>query len=165
MILESEGLVVSKSNGRAVIKLSERDIQGLYDVRIALERLAVHLAARNVAPANSAALLRSLQKMEEAVARQDAEGFNRCDIELHRLVWEQSANEHLVKALNLMFGPILMLISRHTGYYDWSESLRFHEDMVAYINAGDSDAAEKSLIQHLENARQRSLGLVAKGLL
>lgn len=47
MQLEAEGLVVGKPNGRCVIELIERDIDGLYQVRQALEKLAVRLAAQN----------------------------------------------------------------------------------------------------------------------
>jgi DNA-binding GntR family transcriptional regulator len=163
--LESEGLVVSKPNGRAVIRLTERDIQGLYDVRIVLETLAIRLAAQNKCADTCDALLRGLDSMRAAIDLHDASAFQRDDIEMHRLIWEQSSNVHLVKALTMMMGPIFMLISRHASHYDWAETLRLHEEMVVFVQAGDAAAAEKSIVQHLENARRRSLGLFEKGML
>ena len=46
--LEREGLLVSKPNGRYVIELTEHDIRELYQVRNALEKLAVELVTQNI---------------------------------------------------------------------------------------------------------------------
>lgn len=165
ILLEQEGLVTSTSAGRSVIKLTESDVHGLYDVRIALERLAAHLAAQNRQSHNGDALQASMQFMRDAIDRKDAAAYQRSDMDMHRLVWEQSGNIHLVKALSMMVGPIFMLISRHAAFYDWRETLRLHEEMVNLISAGDAPAAEESVARHLENARRRSIGLLEKHLL
>jgi DNA-binding GntR family transcriptional regulator len=163
--LEGEGLVVSKPIGRAVIQLTEHDVHGLYDVRIALETLAIRQAAQNKCNDTCQALARGLDSMRAAMGSHDAQAFQRTDMDMHRLIWAQSGNVHLVKALTMMIGPIFMLISRHASVYDWMETMRLHEDMVACVIAGDATAAEHNIARHLENARQRSLGLFQRGML
>ena len=165
MELETEGLVVSRSNGRCVIELTERDIRELYQVRLALEKLAVRLAAQNACSEHCEAIKRALAEMQQAVQRGDSDTYRKSDLEIHQLLWQQAGNAHLVRILSSMVGPIFMLVARHSAHYDWTETLHLHEDLVDRIFAGDADEAEASMERHTENARQRSLKLYARGLL
>jgi DNA-binding GntR family transcriptional regulator len=165
MQLEAEGLVVSKPAGRSVIALTERDIDELYQVRMALEKLAARQAAANISPQNRQALARLVEQMRKAVENGDQTAYAGSDLEIHRLIWQQSGNAHLMRVLSRMIGPIFMLVSRHIYHYDWSETMHLHEDLADRIGAGDADAAEASMERHTENARQRSLRLYSQGLL
>lgn len=165
MQLESEGLVVAKSNGRCVIEITERDIHELYQVRLVLEKLAVRLAAENASEADIAALCNKAQEMQRAIADNDRLAYRRNDLETHRLIWEMSGNAHLVRTLHAMLGPIFMLVSRHADHFDWSETRSLHEELITCICAGKADGAEVSIERHIENAHQRSLKLFARGLL
>ncbi len=165
MQLEAEGLVVDKPNGRCVIKLTERDIQELYQVRLVLEKLAVRLATERISEEGKTVLCAKAQEMQAAIANNDRRTYRRNDVETHRLIWEMSGNSHLVRALQAMVGPIFMLVSRHADYFDWSETRSLHEDLIRCICAGDVDGAEASIERHIENARQRSLKLFAQGVL
>lgn len=157
MQLEAEGLVVSKPGGRCVIELTEPDVRELYQVRLALERLAVKLATLNTSPQNRTALLDKLQEMRDAFADRDARAYPRNDVEIHGLVWQQAGNRHLLNTLNSMVGPIFMFVARNAEQFDWGETLGLHEDLVHSINVGDVRAAEQSIEHHLNNALQRSL--------
>lgn len=158
--LEREGLVVSRSNGRHVIELTERDIRELYQVRLNLEKLAVELASQNNTPANCARLAAKLQEMKDAAARGDAQTYRECDVETHRLIWQQSGNRHLLHVLNSMVGPIFMFVSWHAEKFDWNVTLELHEDLVNQINAGDAVAAVVNIERHLNNALSRSLRIL-----
>lgn len=165
MQLEAEGLVVGRSNGRCVIELTERDIQELYQVRLVLEKLAVRLAAQNINEAGRVTLCAKAQEMQTAIINNDHRAYRRNDLETHRLIWEMSGNAHLVRALQAMLGPIFMLVSRHADHFDWSETRSLHDDLIKCICAGDVEGAEANIERHIENARQRSLKLFARGLL
>ena len=165
MQLEAEGLVVGTSNGRRVIELTERDILELYQVRLTLEKLAIRLAAQNACSEHCDALQRALEAMRVAVKRGDSDTYRKSDLEIHRLLWQQSGNAHLVRILTSMVGLIFMFVARSSAHYDWTETLRLHEDLVGRIMAGDADAAEASMERHTEQSRQRSLMLLARGLL
>lgn len=160
MQLEKEGLVVSKSDARYVIELTERDIRELHAIRLVLEQLAVDLAAQNTNARNRAAQNAMLHKMEEAIANRDQGAFARADVEGHTLVWEQAGNLHLKNTLHSMIGPIFMFMANSAEYYDWNETLELHRDLVKCINAGDREAAQASIKRHLQNSCERSVGVL-----
>jgi DNA-binding GntR family transcriptional regulator len=155
--LEQEGLVVSKSDGRYVVELSERDVRELYQVRRRLERLAVELATQNTSPENRAALLVKLQEMRDAVSHKDRYAYTTNDVETHCLIWRQADNRRLLEILNTMLGPIFMFVASNAFHYDWNETLELHEDLANSINSGDVDLAVASLDRHVDSALHRSL--------
>lgn len=159
MELEKEGLVVSKPSGRHVIKLTERDVRELYKVRLVLERLAAELAAQHTCPENRSALTAKLEAMRAAVAEGDRSKHVAADVEMHWLVWKQADNEHLLRMLDSMIGPVFMFVSNNADEFDWQETLGLHEDLAESVNSGDAGAAGKSIERHLDNALQRSLSI------
>lgn len=155
--LEQEGLVVTRSGGRYVIKLTSQDVRELYQVRLALERLAVALAAQNTTPENCARLNQSLDDMRQAITKHDRSQHIEADVVMHWLVWQQANNQHLLRMLSSMIGPVFMFVANNASAYDWEETLALHEDMVTCINAGSIPAAVESIERHLDNALHRSL--------
>jgi DNA-binding GntR family transcriptional regulator len=103
-ILEAEGLVVSRPDGRYVIELTEKDVRDIHALRCTLEQLAVELAAANANPKNRAALQTRLQALEEAVASGNPEACTKCDMALHRAIWQQAENPHLLRVLDSVRG-------------------------------------------------------------
>ena len=162
MELESEGFVVSKPGGRHVIELSERDVRERYQVRLALETLAVELATQRSTPEHQAALLAKFQELEEAVARRDYRADMNVNVEFHQLIWEQANNHHLSKILNTVIGAF-MFVARPIEPEEWGELLQLDRELVACINSGDVAAARGSIKRHLEVALRRSLQAVARG--
>jgi len=163
--LEKEGLVVSKSDARYVITLTERDIRELSQVRRVLEKLAAELAARNSSPENRAALLALLQKMKEGLARRDHHAYRSSDVEIHRLIWSQADNDHLAQALNSTVGPIFMFVAGDTEHYDWDENMAIHEDLVAHVANGDVVAAQESIDRHSDYSLAHALRVCRRGSL
>jgi DNA-binding GntR family transcriptional regulator len=158
MELEREGLVVSKLNGRYVIKLSKADVQNLFQVRLELEQLAVTLAAQHAASANCIALQANLQQMQQAIQQNDRYAYAKSDLEAHELIWQQARNPYLLKMLSSIVGPIFMFIASHADFQtDWQETLQMHEELASAICAGDSDRAVQSITGQLENSLQLSL--------
>src|SRR5688500_4484920 len=84
MDLEREGLVVSRPNGRYVIKLVSQDIEQLFEIRLVLERLAVSAAAANHSPQHCAALRANLGDMAAAITANDRDVYVRADLEAHQ---------------------------------------------------------------------------------
>jgi len=161
--LEAEGLVVSQSNGRYVIEISEQDIFELYQVRLSLETLAAELAAKNNSPDNREALTKKLQDMKAAITNNNAEAFLESDVEIHRLIWFQANNRHLLKPLNGMIGPISMFMARHSKYYSFDLfTLDLHVDLVQCINDGNVQGAQDAMKRHMGEALQRSLNVFLK---
>jgi DNA-binding GntR family transcriptional regulator len=158
MDLEHEGLIVSRSNGRYVINLNRAMIEQLFQVRIALESLAVEQATAHLSPDNCAALHLSLTHMRAAIARNDRDGYVQSDLAAHRLIWAQARNPYLIKMLNSILGPIFMFISKHTAYQpDWNETLQLHEELTEFICAGEVEQAVQSIRAQLGTSLRLSI--------
>lgn len=154
--LEIEGLVTSRHNGRYVIEISERDIHQLFEVRLALERLAVKLATQNTTPERAKELRSKMQAMRNAGARNDIATYVRNDFEIHQLIWDQAENHYLNDALKTLTGPIYMFITNNSGFFGWEETLDLHEDLIESINSGDPQAAEESIELHMKDGIRRA---------
>ena len=155
--LQKEGLIESNSNRRCVVDLSERDIRELSQVRLALETVAVELAAENSSSENRTELLDNLERMRIALAKRDQRDFPRLDIEAHRLIWQQSENRHLLATLKTIVGPIFMVVFQNAEHHDWSATLELHTDLIRHINVGDKRGARESVKEHLDEAASRAL--------
>jgi DNA-binding GntR family transcriptional regulator len=154
--IQNDGLIVSKSDGRYVIELSEQDIGKLYQVRHVLEGLAVELAAQNTSPEHAEALRNKLRDLREAVARKDRIAYVRNDIELHRLIWEQADNPYLLELLRTLTGPIYMFVADNANTISWEVALELHENLIGSINAGDVDLARQYLERHMDEGLHRA---------
>lgn len=158
-ILEAEGLVVSRPDGRYVIELTEKDVRDIHALRCTLEQLAVELAAANASPKNRAALQTRLQALEEAVASGNPEACTKCDMALHRAIWQQAENPHLLRVLDSVLGAIFVLADRVKlyGSEDFERMLSGHRKLVEHVVAGDGDGAARVLEAHLKSSLAESL--------
>ena len=154
--LERAGLVVSRPNGRYVLEIGEQDIQQLYEVRLALERLAVERAAQNMTPERAGALRGKLNQMSEATAHEDLSGYVQADFEVHLLIWRQADNPHLLNALRTLAGPIYMFIANNSGFSGWDQTLDVHEDLVESVTAGDAARSVASIEGHMADSVRRA---------
>jgi DNA-binding GntR family transcriptional regulator len=79
IILEAEGLVVSRSDGRYVIELAEKDVRDIHELRWTLELPAAERAAANISDENRQVLNDRLVEMEAALDSRDSAACTRCD--------------------------------------------------------------------------------------
>jgi DNA-binding GntR family transcriptional regulator len=157
--LERQGLVVSKPGGRYVIQLDEEGVRHLYQIRLALEQLAVELAAQRITPGGKDALQRQLDAMRRAVDANDPEGYVASDLEMHALIWQQAQNPYLLDMLHAMIGPIFMFIATQTRVQEnWRETLELHEALCRAIGDRDTPGA----LHWIEAHMQRSLALAVE---
>jgi DNA-binding GntR family transcriptional regulator len=162
MQLENEGLVVSKPSGRYVIKLTERDVRELNQIRVALEKLAVNLVIEHTSDEELSRLSKKLDEMRHAVETKDTRLYVQDDVEIHRLIWDLSGNTHLQRIFNSMMGPIFIFAANHARAYDWGVTLSLHEDLIGNILERDREQTHKAVERHMEDALQRSLGLLSQ---
>lgn len=153
MDLERDGLIVSKPGGRYVIELTEIDIRRLYQLRLALEKLALELTIALLRPEGLALLEGKLNDMRAAITRGDIAAYTASDLELHKIIWQLADNPYLIHMLNSMIGPIFMFIASQASIVeDWQESLQLHERMIAQLAARDIAAALKTMEAHTNHS-------------
>jgi len=99
--LEIQGFVRKiPQRGTYITDLSREDVAKLYEVRMALEVVAVRKAAQNMTDAALVELRASLDRMTAAANALNLAEYHRRDIEFHRVLWRLSGNEHLTAALD-----------------------------------------------------------------
>jgi DNA-binding GntR family transcriptional regulator len=159
IILEAEGLVVSRSDGRYVIELAEKDVRDIHELRWTLERLAAERAAANISDENRQVLNDRLVEMEAALASGDSAACTRCDTALHQTIWQQAENPYLLRMLDSVLGAIFVLIDRGKVYGRGASPgmLRSHQRIVVPILAGDVEGAGREMVQHLKEGLAESL--------
>ena len=161
MELEGQGLIISKPGRRFVIELKRDDILNLYQIRTALERLAVEAAVRNITPRSSATIEAKYQELKHAAESNDLNGFARADLEIHEAIWQISANPQLIRMLHSIIGPTFMLISNQTGMVEnYLDTLELHANLVEAICAKDIEKAMQALAVHMDDSLNLSMRLL-----
>jgi DNA-binding GntR family transcriptional regulator len=159
LVLEAEGLVVSRPDGRYVIELTEKDVRDIHRLRETLECLAAELAAGQIDDENRAQLWAAVAALEKAVASDDPAACTRADMALHRAIWRQADNPHLLRVLDAVLGAVFVLAERIKLYGDPDQCAMVadHRELVAAIAAGDAAAASETLQRQLRSALEHSL--------
>lgn len=152
--LHAEGLVVIEPNRGTVCRpLEPKDLGDLYDLRSALEQLAVRIAAQarvDLRPAT--ADLRA--EATAATERGDLPRLIALDAAFHAGLAERAGNEHLAHALAACWSQIM----RGMHYYFtlevypadvWSE----HVALADLVALGDAECAVARMGEHLGHSR------------
>lgn len=152
-MLESELLVESvPRRGMYVKQLSLAEMHELYEVREAIECLAIRLCCRNCNPAQIEQL-RALWKPFEGRKRINTPAYQAADDRFHSLLLEYAGNSILKKTYRLSFlqaRVIQMGLMRPP-----SETLQEHLAMVEAIASRDESAAIEVMSLHLQRSKAR----------
>lgn len=176
-ILESEGLLTVERGARggarvsrptasivaqaAGIALQTRDatVADLYEARTIIEPPAARLAAER-APKRAAAALRRHLAHEKSVMH-DIDAVTSAIADFHRILLEECGNQTLAVVGLALHGVVERHLkavqrARPRPEADREKQLRFglksHERLIAHIEAGDGDAAERHWVAHMNAA-------------
>lgn len=157
MQLEREGLVVTRSSGRYVVELDERQFREIFQIRLVLETLAAELAAARACPEHAGELAAKLAEMRAAIEGSDYDAFSRADMELHHVIWRQAGNERLAETLRSLLGPFFLYVASNAHVFDWETDLTLHHELVDRIVAGDSAGVRDSLRRDFAESQEALL--------
>ena len=150
--LRQEGLVVHHPHqGMFVRELTAEDVIHIYDVRVALESVAIRQLARTgTAPPEFKALLEKMQTAARANRIRDLIGLG---YEFHHVLCASSKNPLLVEFLDRMSIQVRLALEvdsieylRHQGPQDFVDA---HAALVAVIEEGDEEQAANALQHHV----------------
>jgi DNA-binding GntR family transcriptional regulator len=155
--LEREGLISSQANRRSIVaRLSGRDLEEVYTIRLALERLAVQYAVHYAQLSDFAAMEANTQALEDAIARgiteQEAATL---DIGFHDLLYRSARHQKVLDAwLNIRSQVYLFLLSRNLANADFRERVisRGHSELLDALTKRDEKLAVQSIEKHLRSA-------------
>jgi DNA-binding GntR family transcriptional regulator len=146
MELERVGLVTAiPRRGMHVTTLRRADIDELFDVTMALERMAAREASDRATPDQVARLYQLLDDLDAAQHRTDAMAAVEADLELHRQLLVASGNRRLLQLWNQISEEIRFVIAvtqRALPEIEWANHNR---PIIEAVAQGDGDLAERAV--------------------
>jgi DNA-binding GntR family transcriptional regulator len=156
--LEQDGLVTRTPQGSFVRVRSPEEILDIYEARIALEGAVAAAAARKHTPFD----LATLRDAHERFATGDSEELASTNRRFHHMLWQAGHNLTLIDLLSRIDSHMARY-SETTLVYPgrFASAVSEHEQILAAIEAGDAEQAERLSRAHFNEAREVRLNMFA----
>ncbi|WP_343069785.1 GntR family transcriptional regulator [Paracoccus amoyensis] len=159
--LETQQMVVRDGRSLIVATLDHNQLAELYVVRAELEGLAARLAARHATPEEVRVLAQMVSEDQKAI--NDPQALARANKRFHHQIHLASHNRYLVQQLDLVHRSMALMARTSLAAEGRSETaLAEHKRIVDAIAAGDGNAADQALRQHISMAWETRLKLEAQ---
>ncbi|MBP8108148.1 MAG: GntR family transcriptional regulator [Caldilineaceae bacterium] len=157
--LESEGLVFVGRTGRTkVARLSLQDLDEVFSLRKALERVAIEYACEYATSEDLDELQAIVDDMAIALARgiNEKEGAE-FDLRFHDVVYRASRHQRLGNSwISIRSQTYIIMLSRNVASADFRDSVvHGHQEIVDAITARDKERALAVIEQHMFVAYER----------
>lgn len=139
-----------------LITLNEDNVNALYESRKLIDGGIGRMAAERIT-AEELARLKNLLVLQRGLL-DDPIGFRVSDVEFHRRIAEATENPFLVRVSTSLYilGMEYRRIAAETPGV-LSQSFLDHEQILAALEARDSDAAEAAMVRHMTNVHQSTV--------
>jgi len=182
--LEHRGLITKYENrGTFVTRISTKEVESIYAVRLELEPLAASLASQRMTSPNFQELEKHLEKMHKAQDRVDVTNMMTSDLAFHQSIWKFSDNIPLERALRLVCASLFTFylvrfsandFSRHA--HDFDQDFEEHREMLEILKKGGPELVKQRFreildvfrvrhLQHVQEAQDKELEGTSKSLL
>ena len=153
--LELEGLVVMiPRRGAQVANITEKDLNDVLEVRIALENMAIEKACQNMTEDGMSKLWMAAKTFERTTAEGDLVKMAEADVAFHEIIYQASDNRRLIQVLNNLREQIYRYRVEYLKEEETRNLLvREHEEMTKAIRERDVKNAQRIAYQHIENQR------------
>jgi DNA-binding GntR family transcriptional regulator len=154
--LAQEGLVrADPRRGFWTRTFTAQDIHEIYDLRRALEVLALRLAAPHLRQEDLKAHLDALYAVRAELDTNPILHFLQIDIHFHMFITRASGNGRLIHSLSLLSSQLCMFQMQDTFYPKRMEiALNDHEQVLLALLAGNVDEAAECLARHIRHAKE-----------
>ena len=156
--LELDGLVMSSGRrGKVVSTLSARDAWEVYSFRATLEAMGIRLAIDKRTEALYEELEAIVTEMRRAGAAADLQKLSALDVRFHEAICRASDHSRLLGAWRGMSNQIRLFSQQviDTQYQDLADVPDRHAHLIAALRAGDPDAAEREVREHIDSVARR----------
>jgi DNA-binding GntR family transcriptional regulator len=159
--LASEGLVtVSPRKGAVVRSLSEEEFLELYQVREALERVAVQLAVPRLTDEQFEELAALNEAMETHAAQNKVEAFFEANLAFHARLLEASGNGKLQELYRQLLGQLGRYRLRSlTLRGNLQRSVSEHKAILRAARRHDAERAAQLMAEHIRVPQRRAMAL------
>jgi DNA-binding GntR family transcriptional regulator len=150
--LASEGLVtITPRRGAVVTQLSRQEFIDAYQVREALETLAVRLGVPLMSDAEIAHLRELCELMDRAAREQEVRVFFDTNNSFHEALVRGSRNRKLHEVHRMLVGQMVPYLPRSLELRgNLQQSVAEHQAILAAIEQRDAERAARLLAEHIE---------------
>jgi DNA-binding GntR family transcriptional regulator len=155
--LSAEGLITMRPRRRAEVRsLTPQELIDAYQVREALEVMAVRLAIPRLTEADLARLDQLMERMADHISDGAVREFFAANVSFHELLCELSGNPKLQEVHHRLEGEIGRFQSRTLALRgSMDDSLTEHRAILAAIRLRDVDLAAALTADHIRVPAQR----------
>jgi DNA-binding GntR family transcriptional regulator len=162
--LERDGLVGRvKNRGAKVVAFTADDVEEIYEIRKALENLAVRRAVHNLKLNDLLEFERELEELNRHKGPNWNDQQAAVDLRLHRLIVRHSGNRRLISYLENI--SLLIHSLRLVGYREDRHARRAGEEHLAIVKAlkaRDTRLAEELLASHIDTSKRNAIELFSR---
>lgn len=131
-----------------------RDLIELFELRLALESLAVSLFVERATDADIAQLRNIFDYAEHALAADDHQTFMKYDMDFHNFIAAGSRNHQLYETIESNYDRIrMMAVSVQDDPVLCRMASENHAEVMHAIEQRDRDAAVKAMIAHVNDVK------------
>ena len=156
-LAQSGLLQTEKNRGVFVRQIAPEEVDELYEVRAVLDGLIGRLAATRMARPKLARLEDLVKRMREVDLTRDAGAYFPLNIEFHEVLAEAAGNRALLANYRRVVNELTLyrraIVARNSENIPLSTAE--HAGIVQAIGAADPRRAERLLVEHAMNSRER----------
>jgi len=163
LMLEQEGLIETiPYKGTFVVDVSEKDVEEIYQVREALESLAVRLATPVIPDEELNKMQALFASIGDEIEGGDFKRYFESDTQFHDLIVRHCGNAVLEQVLGILTDRVyrVRVFSRNRQGDHMRQSFREHCLMLDAIMERDVANAERLMAEHVRSAGKRIADLV-----
>lgn len=157
--LAREGIIVIRRNrGAFVAQLSLEDLEEVYTLRVAIERLAIQRAVRYA----SDSAIDEMQAVVDEISHRMARGITEqeaaeLDLHFHDLIYRSGNHRRLYETWTTLRPQIhILLLNRNVAHEDFREMVvPSHQLIVDCLRTRDEVAAVNLTMEHLHGSYER----------
>ncbi|MDO4272961.1 MAG: GntR family transcriptional regulator [Eubacteriales bacterium] len=153
--LELEGLVVMiPRRGAQVANITEKDLNDVLEVRIALENIAIQKACSCMTEEDMGRLWVAAKEFERTMAEGDLVRLAEADVTFHEIIYKSSDNRRLLQVLNNLREQIYRYRVEYLKEEETRKVLvKEHDELTRAIKDRDVERAQEISFRHIENQR------------
>ena len=151
--LEQEGLVVMiPRRGAQVANITEKDLNDVLEVRIALENVAIEKACARMTEEEMRRLWLAAKEFEHTIAEGNLVKLAEADVAFHEVIYQASDNKRLIQVLNNMREQIYRYrVEYLKDENNYPTLMKEHKDIVEGLVRKNKMQVTETMHQHVKN--------------
>ena len=157
--LLQDGLLESRTHfGTSVVRMTMSKMRSLYELRAAIEGLAIRDVTRNRRDIDLSPLSSCIAAMKHHARKGELGEFVEAEIEFHRILCELSGNPYIIRVGEMLNAQIkLALTIDNSSYENLADAADEHEPVLKAIESGDAEKARMLIEEHILSSLESTL--------